>query len=109
MKSGCSREALLQDPICHGDNGGLRSLRGYLTSVGAHRTLGERNHLADWRFFLANPSFRRFFSSESPNKKSKRDVEFQSDLLFCSVVVLIRSASFLGVLIFLLWCKFSRL
>ncbi|RWV84788.1 hypothetical protein GW17_00053473 [Ensete ventricosum] len=82
VKSGYSREALLQDPIFHGDNGGLRSLRGYLTSVGAHRTLGERNHLGDWRFFLANPSFRRFFSSESPNNKSKRDVEFQSDLLF---------------------------
>ncbi|CAL9194127.1 ATP-dependent zinc metalloprotease FTSH 8, mitochondrial-like [Musa acuminata AAA Group] len=70
VKSGYSREALLQDPICHGDNGGLRSLRGYLTSVGAHRTLGERNHPVDWRFFLANPSFRRFFSSESPNKKN---------------------------------------
>ncbi|RRT69375.1 hypothetical protein B296_00034141 [Ensete ventricosum] len=82
VKSGYSREALLQDPIFHGDNGGLRSLRGYLTSVGTHRTLGERNHLGDWRFFLANPSFRRFFSSESPNNKSKRDVEFQSDLLF---------------------------
>ncbi|KAJ8484705.1 hypothetical protein OPV22_017190 [Ensete ventricosum] len=70
VKSGYSREALLQDPIFHGDNGGLRSLRGYLTSVGAHRTLGERNHLGDWRFFLANPSFRRFFSSESPNNKN---------------------------------------
>ncbi|RWW53480.1 hypothetical protein BHE74_00040023 [Ensete ventricosum] len=74
VKSGYSREALLQDPIFHGDNGGLRSLRGSLTSVGAHRTLGERNHLGDWRFFLANPSFRRFFSSESPNNKSKRDI-----------------------------------
>ncbi|THU51732.1 hypothetical protein C4D60_Mb06t34150 [Musa balbisiana] len=80
VKSGYSREALLQDPICHGDNGGLRSLRGYLTSVGAHRTLGERNHLGDWRFFLANPSFRRFFSSESPNKKKDSNADDSGSL-----------------------------
>ncbi|KAJ6832687.1 ATP-dependent zinc metalloprotease FTSH 8, mitochondrial-like [Iris pallida] len=46
-----------------GDVANLGFLRGYLTSVGAGKS-------PDWRFLLANPSFRRFFSSESPNKKN---------------------------------------
>ncbi|KAJ6799112.1 ATP-dependent zinc metalloprotease FTSH 8, mitochondrial-like [Iris pallida] len=47
----------------HGDIANLGFLRGYLASVGAGKG-------RDWRFLLANPSFKRFFSSELPNKKN---------------------------------------
>ncbi|WOL14909.1 ATP-dependent zinc metalloprotease FTSH 8, mitochondrial-like [Canna indica] len=69
-RSGCPREVLLQDPILQASNGGLKSLRGYLTSAVASRNVGKGNQLCDWRFLLANPSFRRFFSSETPNRKN---------------------------------------
>ncbi|XP_010931243.1 ATP-dependent zinc metalloprotease FTSH 8, mitochondrial isoform X1 [Elaeis guineensis] len=63
-------ETLLQSPCFRGDNGGLEFLRGYLTSIGASKAVGAGNRLYDWRFLLANPSFKRFFSSESPRKKN---------------------------------------
>lgn len=57
---------------CSGcDDGGLGFIRSYLTSVGANKVVGARNQLGEWRFILANPSFRRLFCSDSPNKKSK--------------------------------------
>ncbi|XP_008784613.2 ATP-dependent zinc metalloprotease FTSH 8, mitochondrial-like [Phoenix dactylifera] len=70
VRSGCSKEALLQSPGFRGDNGGLGFMRSYLTSVGANKAIGAKNYHSDWRFLLASPSFRRFFSSESPNKKN---------------------------------------
>ncbi|KAG6526668.1 hypothetical protein ZIOFF_016669 [Zingiber officinale] len=66
---GCSREALLQKPILHGDNGGLKSLRGYVTSAIVGRNIGKGDRLGDFRFLLAGSTFRRFFSSESPEGK----------------------------------------
>ncbi|XP_020081399.1 ATP-dependent zinc metalloprotease FTSH 8, mitochondrial-like isoform X2 [Ananas comosus] len=56
---------------CSGcDDGGLGFIRSYLTSVGANKVVGARNQLGEWRFILANPSFRRLFCSDSPNKKN---------------------------------------
>ncbi|XP_073104610.1 ATP-dependent zinc metalloprotease FTSH 8, mitochondrial-like [Elaeis guineensis] len=70
VRSGCSKESLLQSPVFRGDSGGLGFLRSYLTSIGANKALGANNYQRDWRFLLANPSLRRFFSTESPNKKN---------------------------------------
>lgn len=42
-----------------------------MTSVGANKVVGAGNQLGEWRFLLANPSFKRLFCSDSPNKKSK--------------------------------------
>ncbi|KAG1371718.1 putative ATP-dependent zinc metalloprotease FTSH 8, mitochondrial [Cocos nucifera] len=69
-RSGCSKESLLQSPVFRDDSGGLGFLRSYLTSIGANKALGANNYQRDWRFLLANRSFRRFFSTESPNKKN---------------------------------------
>ncbi|XP_074574420.1 ATP-dependent zinc metalloprotease FTSH 8, mitochondrial-like isoform X2 [Curcuma longa] len=66
---GCPREALLQNPILHGDNGGLKSLRGFATSAIASRNFGKGDRLGDYRFLLAGSTFRRFFSSDSPDGK----------------------------------------
>ncbi|XP_072993634.1 ATP-dependent zinc metalloprotease FTSH 8, mitochondrial-like isoform X1 [Typha latifolia] len=51
-------------------NDGLRFLRSYLTSIGADKVVAAGNQLGNCRFLLANPSFRRFFSNESPDKKN---------------------------------------
>ncbi|XP_072954269.1 ATP-dependent zinc metalloprotease FTSH 8, mitochondrial-like isoform X1 [Typha angustifolia] len=59
----------LQSSSSRCDNGGLGFVRSYLTSIGANTAVSARNH-DKWRFLLANPSFRRFFSSESPNRKN---------------------------------------
>lgn len=48
-------------------DGSLRFVRGYIASIGAHKA-----HASDFRYILANPNFRRLFSSEAPKKKSKR-------------------------------------
>ncbi|RRT47350.1 hypothetical protein B296_00032427 [Ensete ventricosum] len=64
-----SREALLHKPCIGYEN--VAGTRGYLTSLGANKAVGFGNRLSDWRFLLANPNFRRFFSSGNPNKKSK--------------------------------------
>ena len=52
-------------------SGELGFLKGYLTSVGADKGVGARRPLENWRLLLVNPGFRRLFSSESPNGKSK--------------------------------------
>ncbi|XP_010920548.1 ATP-dependent zinc metalloprotease FTSH 8, mitochondrial [Elaeis guineensis] len=70
VRSGCSKEAVLQSPSFRGGSGGLGFLRSYLTSIGANKAIGAKKYQADWRFLLANPSFRRLFSSESPDKKN---------------------------------------
>ena len=46
-------------------DGALGFLRGYVASVGAGKSA------SDFRYILANPQFRRLFSSEAPKKKSK--------------------------------------
>ncbi|WOL04776.1 ATP-dependent zinc metalloprotease FTSH 8, mitochondrial-like [Canna indica] len=68
-----SDAALLQRPRLGCDAVGVGFFRGYLTSIGANRVVGSGNHISDWRFLLANPSFKRFFSSGSPNKKNCDD------------------------------------
>lgn len=68
--SGISHRTLPPSPISQGDRGGLGYLRGYLTSIGAESNAVTKGQFNDWRFLLANPSFRRFFSSEPPNKKN---------------------------------------
>ncbi|URE23581.1 Cell division protease ftsH [Musa troglodytarum] len=66
-----SSEVLLQKPCIGRDTtAGIGLLRGYLTSVGANKAIGVGSHLSHWRFLLANPNFRRFFSSGSPKKKN---------------------------------------
>lgn len=66
-----SSEVLLQKPCIGRDiTAGIGLLRGYLTSVRADKAIGVGSHLSHWRFLLANPNFRRFFSSGSPKKKS---------------------------------------
>ncbi|URD78298.1 Cell division protease ftsH [Musa troglodytarum] len=63
-----SGEALLQKPCIGYEN--VARTRGYLTSLGANKAVGVGNRLLDWWFLLANPNFRRFFSSGNPNKKN---------------------------------------
>ncbi|XP_065029299.1 ATP-dependent zinc metalloprotease FTSH 8, mitochondrial-like isoform X2 [Musa acuminata AAA Group] len=63
-----SGEALLHKPCIGYEN--VAGTRGYLTSLGANKAVGVGNRLLDWRFLLANPNFRRFFSSGNPNKKN---------------------------------------
>ncbi|XP_015874012.2 ATP-dependent zinc metalloprotease FTSH 10, mitochondrial [Ziziphus jujuba] len=46
-------------------NGNLGFLRDYIASIGAHKA-----HASDFRYILANPNFRRLFSSEAPKKKN---------------------------------------
>lgn len=82
--SGISHRTLPRSPISQGDGGGLGYLRGYLTSIGAESNAATRGQFNDWRFLLANPSFRRFFSSESPNKKSKKRCYIFSTVFFLS-------------------------
>ncbi|CAD5166580.1 unnamed protein product [Musa acuminata subsp. malaccensis] len=66
-----SSEVLLQKPCIGRDiTAGVGLLRGYFTSVGANKAIGVGSHLSHWRFLLANPNFRRFFSSGSPKKKN---------------------------------------
>ncbi|ONK67741.1 uncharacterized protein A4U43_C05F3260 [Asparagus officinalis] len=51
--------------------GELGFVKGYLTSIGANKGVGSSKvHLENWRLLLANPGFRRLFSSESPNRKN---------------------------------------
>ncbi|URD82759.1 Cell division protease ftsH [Musa troglodytarum] len=58
----------LQKPCIGYEN--VARTRGYLTSLGANKAVGVGNRLLDWWFLLANPNFRRFFSSGNPNKKN---------------------------------------
>nr|CAD1817645.1 unnamed protein product [Ananas comosus var. bracteatus] len=60
----------VRSPCSGCDDGGLGFIRSYLTSVGANKVVGAGNQLGEWRFLLANPSFRRLFCSDSPNKKN---------------------------------------
>lgn len=82
--SGISHRTLPRSPISQGDGGGLGYLRGYLTSIGAESNAATRGQFNNWRFLLANPSFRRFFSSESPNKKSEMRCYIFSTVFFLS-------------------------
>lgn len=91
-RSGFSEASLLQSPVFHGDNGGSGFLRSYLTSIEANQALGPNNYQRDWRFLLANSTFRRFFSTESPNKKSRR-FKFRSS----NVCFFPGSLSFFGI------------
>lgn len=55
-----------------GFDGGLGLLRGYLASIGANKGFLSKVHLSDFNHILASSRLRRFFSSESPRKKSKK-------------------------------------
>ena len=66
-------------------SGELGFLKGYLTSVGANKGVGARSPIENWRLLLANPGFRRLFSSESPNGKSK--LRIKKDWIFERLVV----------------------
>lgn len=54
-------------------NGGIGVLRGYFTSVSRSSKSGVSKsfQVGKWNLLLTNPRFRRFFSSETPKKKSK--------------------------------------
>ncbi|PKA56410.1 ATP-dependent zinc metalloprotease FTSH 8, mitochondrial [Apostasia shenzhenica] len=67
-----SGASLGESPASWQEVSGLGFMRGYLTSAGGR---GGKNPLekishGDWRFLLANPGFKRLFSSESGNKKN---------------------------------------
>ncbi|KAJ0979523.1 hypothetical protein J5N97_014997 [Dioscorea zingiberensis] len=68
--SGISHRTLPRSPCSQGDSGGLGRVRRYITSIGAETNVVKRGQFDHWRFLLANPSFRRFLSSETPNKKN---------------------------------------
>lgn len=51
----------------NGNNSNLGFLRNYLATTGVQ----NKEYLSDIRYVLANPRFSRFFSSETPKKKSK--------------------------------------
>ncbi|GLT43353.1 hypothetical protein SLA2020_173120 [Shorea laevis] len=68
-------------------SGDLGFLRTYLTSLGAANDFNSKAYLSDLNYVLANPRFRRFFSSEAPKKKNyenfhpkeKKEIPKQND------------------------------
>ncbi|XP_047331275.1 ATP-dependent zinc metalloprotease FTSH 10, mitochondrial-like [Impatiens glandulifera] len=51
-------------------NENLGFLRGYLSSIKANKGFVSKTYLSDFSYILANPKFRRLFSSEVPKKKN---------------------------------------
>lgn len=64
-----SSEVVGRPTLSGSGRGELGFLKGYLTSVGKKGISGSGT-VENWRLLLANPSFRRLFSSESPNRKN---------------------------------------
>lgn len=52
-------------------DGGPAFLRRYFGSIGAQKEFASKSNLYDLNYVLANPRSHRFFSSETPKKKSE--------------------------------------
>ncbi|GLU11581.1 hypothetical protein SLE2022_283180 [Rubroshorea leprosula] len=101
-----SRSSRSRNLLCYSGGGGRRSvvlpgvdgfverisgdlgfLRTYLASIGAAKDLNSKAYLSDLNYVLANPRFRRFFSTEAPKKKNyenfhpkeKKEIPKQND------------------------------